>query len=457
MRLWILLWTLWLPAWAWSQAALPPLTLEAAVERALEVDPRLQARRQEVARAQALLAEVDGHLGPLVDTNLFLGVSPAVSGSPFDSEPCGGSGNPPCRLRRDRYDLSEGLSPWIYTQFALIKPLSTFGKVERYRRAAEANVAVREAGVRLTRGEIRLQVGQAYYGYLAARDAEAFLADALRRIQGAERLIQRWLEEGEGEASPADLYAVQAGAALVEGYRAQAQGLKAVAESALRLLVRLPESAPVELAESRLQPLPPPEAALAQLRETALERRPEMEQLRQGLKARRALVEARKLAHRPNLYVGLVGTLSHSPGRESLDNPYVYDPFNDYGLTPVVGLKWDWQPLVQRARVAQARAELEALVAEGEFARRGIPFQVAEQYHQAQAAYQAQARLAQGARAARRWLVAAYSDFEAGLSPADKLATAFQTYVFAYNEYLQTVYRYNVHRLRLEQVTGAYP
>ncbi len=441
-----------LPAWGSG------LTLEAAMERAVAVDPRLEVRRQEVAHARALLQEVEGQLGPRMDLDAFVGLSPAVSGSPFEAEPCGGSGQSPCRLRRDRYSLEEGLSPWLFTQFTLVKPLYTFGKLEQYRDAALANIRVRDAAVRLTRGEIRLQVGQAYYGYLAAVTAAAFLEDAEGRIQRAERLIEGWLEEGEGEASPADLYAIQTGKAVVAAYRAQAQGMRQVAEKALRLLVQLPEERPLVLAETRLRPLgPPPEEPLDRLTHEALEQRPEMTQLEQGQRARRALMRAKKLDHRPNLYLGVVGAFSFSPARERLNNPYVYDPFNDYGLTPVVGIQWQWRPEIQQAKVEQARSELDSLIAQGEFARRGIPFQVAEQYHQAHAAHQELSQLEQGARAARRWLVAAYSDFEAGVESADKLATAFQAYLLAYSQYLQAVYRYNVHRLRLDQVIGAYP
>jgi len=450
------LWLLLL-CWPLTLWAAEPLTLEEAVARALEVDPRLEVRRQEVAKARALVAEVDGQLGARADFNGFVGLSPAVEGGPFTAEPCGGAGNPPCTLRRDRYSLEQGLSPWLYTQFTIVKPVTTFGKADAYRAAARANVRVKSEALRLTRGEIRLQVGQAYFGYLAARDSAAFLRDARRRVEKAERLIQRWLDTGEGEATPADLYAIQAGGAVVEGYLAEAEGLQRVAEAALRLLVRLPEEADLSLADRRLSPLPPPAEALDALRRRALRERPEMVQLEAGLEARRALVKANKLVHRPNLYIGVAGTLSHSPGRDSLDNPYVYDPFNDYGMTPVVGLQWHWQPELQKAKVDQARAELEALIAQGEFARRGIPFEVAEQYHQAEATRRAMERLEAGARAARRWLVATYTEFEAGLKPADKLATAFQGYVLAYSQYLQTVYRYNMHRLRLDQVTGAYP
>ena len=130
------------------------------------------------------------------------------------------------------------------------------------------------------------------------------------------------------------------------------------------------------------------------------------------------------------------------------------DPFNDYGLSPVIGLKWDWTGGVQSAQVAQAEAELNALIAKAAYAREGIPFQVAEQYHQVQAYHDAVAHMADASRSARRWMIASFADFEAGQTAGDKVVTAFQGYVLAHTQYLQTVFDYNMHVAQLLHVTG---
>ena len=124
------------------------------------------------------------------------------------------------------------------------------------------------------------------------------------------------------------------------------------------------------------------------------------------------------------------------------------------GLTPIVGLKWDWTGGVQAAQVAQAEAELNALIAKAAQAREGIPFQVAEQYHQVNAYHDAVAHMADASRSARRWMIASFADFEAGQEKGDKVVTAFQGYVLAHTQYLQTVFDYNMHVAQLLRVTG---
>ena len=60
------------------------------------------------------------------------------------------------------------------------------------------------------------------------------------------------------------------------------------------------------------------------------------------------------------------------------------------------------------------------------------------------------------AKAARRWMIAAYADFEAGLEEADKILTAMQVYVLAYAEYVKIVNDYNNHVSKLKSASGVF-
>ena len=186
----------------------------------------------------------------------------------------------------------------------------------------------------------------------------------------------------------------------------------------------------------------------------ALENRVEFRQVEAGLAARRALVEASRADKKPIVFAGIAGSLAYAPNRNQLDNPHIFDPFNHVALSPLIGLKWEWEPGAQPARVAQAQAELEALVHTASFARNGIPFQVREQYYTVQAKYKSIKAMRSSAKAARRWMIAAYSDFEAGLEEADKILTALQVYVLAYAEYLKVVNDFNNHVSKLKSVSG---
>ena len=53
-------------------------------------------------------------------------------------------------------------------------------------------------------------------------------------------------------------------------------------------------------------------------------------------------------------------------------------------------------------------------------------------------------------------MIAAYTDFEAGLEDAEKILTAMQAYVLAYADYVRIVNDYNNHVSKLNSVSGVY-
>ncbi len=441
-------------AFATSRILAETVDLPGAIDRALQNDPRISELQYFVEHARALKKEAEGNRSLQVSANTFLGFSPALEGGIFRNE-CGNGQT--CELRRDRYKiLDSGLSPWWYLQLGVIKPLNTFGKIENFIVAAENNIRLKEQDVRLQRGDTIVNVKQAYYGYLAARNSHLFLDDVASRIESALETAQINLEEERGDVTQADIYALESALGLANSYVRKATALETVAIEGLKVLLGLDLSAPLELADKNLKPVPMPETTLEDLKQTAMESRPEVLQLRHGLQARKALVKANKAMKKPNVYAGFVGSVSYSPLRDRVDNPHIYDPFNDIGATPVIGVKWDWEIGVQNARVQQAQAELSALMEKKRFAQRGIPYEVSEAYARAKAQFASLQDLKKSAKAARRWMISRYTDYQAGLVPVDKLISAFQAYVMSYTDYLQTVYGYNMQVAQLQKASGDY-
>ena len=54
------------------------------------------------------------------------------------------------------------------------------------------------------------------------------------------------------------------------------------------------------------------------------------------------------------------------------------------------------------------------------------------------------------------WMIASYSDFEAGLREADDIINSLQVYVLAYAEYLRAVNDYNNIVFKLQSVSGVF-
>jgi outer membrane protein TolC len=223
----------------------------------------------------------------------------------------------------------------------------------------------------------------------------------------------------------------------------------------LRLLTGR-EDEVIELADRRIRPVELPQQSLEEWIQLALVNRAEFKQVEAGLAARRALVEATRADKKPIVYAGVAGSLAYSPERDRLDNPYIYDPFNHYAMSPLIGMRWQWEQGALPGRVAQAQADLDALVEKASFARVGIPFQVREQYYLMQAKHKSIASMRSSTRAARRWMIASYSDFEAGLEEADDVINALQVYVLAYAEYLRAVNDFNYIVSKLKSVSGVF-
>ncbi|MEW5823803.1 MAG: TolC family protein [Pseudomonadota bacterium] len=431
------------------------LSLQQATELALSADPRIKEREALADVAQGLIDEAQGHAGWKLDANVFVGVSPALEGGPFKDGAFSCGNGTPCEFRDDAYKLSDGLSPMIGFEAKLIKPLYTFGKIERYSEAAQYNKQVKEGDIQLARGEVWLQVRRAYYGYLTARDTRYLLEDVHAQVNRALEIARRGVEEGQMRV--ADQYALESGLALVNHYLAKARAVENVARDGLKTLIGRPLNASVEVEQAHITPLPMPGGALAELAERALKQRPEMGQVQAGMAGLRAYADARRAEQRPDIYAGLVTLGTYSPGRETLKNSYIYDPFNFVAATPVVGIRWQWQEGVQNARISQAEAELRAVTEKQNFARQGIPFQVAEAYHYMVGMHESVDQLGQGAAAARRWMLGNFLDFEAGLIEGAKVIDALKAYAGMQADYLSTLNDYNMQVSVLQHAIGEYP
>ena len=446
--------------WAWlaisfcsGVQAQEKLGLEQAIALAMAYDARIDEKEAFVRKAQGLLQEAKGSEGLRYSVDSFLALTTGVEGGFYEGGANSCSSN--CQPRDDLYDFNDGLSLWAGLTFSIVKPLATFGRLENYQEAAQNNITVKQQDVTLQRDEVALQVVKAYYGYLTARDSRLLLEDTRKRLTSALDLVNEWLAQGDGAAKLSDKYALESAVGLIDNYLSESASLESIAMAGLKLLTGRQEDV-IELEDRRIQPVDLPQQSLEDWIQLAMANRAEFKQVEAGLTARRALVEATRADKKPIVFAGVAGTLAYAPGRDHLDNPHIYDPFNHYAMSPLIGMRWQWEQGALPGRVAQAQADLDALVDKASFARVGIPFQVREQYFKLQAKYKSISSMRSSTRAARRWMIASYSDFEAGLEEADKIINALQVYVLAYAEYLRAVNDFNYTVSKLKSVSGVF-
>lgn len=431
------------------------VNLQQATEMAMNADPRIAEQRANVAAAQALIQRVEGEGGIRASVNLFTALAPRAQNGIFTNGtntcPAGQS----CTLRAGGNTINDGITVMSGITASIIKPLYTFGKIENYKTAAQYNKQIKADQVALAKGDTWLTVRRAYYGYLTARDTRRFLMGVRNQLAESEQPLQKRADDGRG--SLRDVYALENGLGQLDRYIAESEGVEKIALDGLKTIIGVPIHDPLTVADDHIAPVTLPAGSLKKFANQALLDRPEMHMAESGLSAMRSYVEARKAERYPNIYAGVVASGVFTPGRDRINNPYIYDPLNQALVTPVLGIKWDFNPGVLSANISGAEAELQGVVAKAQLAQVGIPYQVAEAYHTAHALNAEIAALDKARVAAKRWMISSFLDFQAGLIDGGKLAEAVKANTATQVDYLRAVNDFNMQVAQLKIATGDYP
>ena len=197
--------------------------------------------------------------------------------------------------------------------FVITQPLYTFGKISNRQDAAVYGVEAQKIARLKKHNEVVLNVKELYYAYLIARqgkgasaDAEAFIKDARDRVK---RLIELKAKNVEGS----DLYRLEAYQAGIKAFQAKAESGAKVAYAALKQAIAYPDGKEFRLDKEELSRDAKPLASQEVYIQRALSDRPELAQLKQGISARMAMVEAAKADLYPTVFAAAIGHLAGAP------------------------------------------------------------------------------------------------------------------------------------------------
>ena len=430
-------------------AETPVLTLKQLTAMALDYSHEVKATKSEVTLAQEQKNEVHGHRWPQFDALATGGVVPNARRGEVRTV-----GEGKTLFYPDPKDKIHGVNIFGNLTFSLIQPLYTFGKIAYREEAAAKNVEVKKAGVDLKKGEVMVQVAQAYYGLILANQGKEAVADARTYLRDARERITRLLRVNSPNVKESDQYRLAMYEGGVEKFAAQADEGSKVAYQALKALVGYGPNQDFQVPQELPAPTAP--SGLDSYIRTALELRPEFTQLKSGLVARQLLVDAAKADRYPSFFFAVVGQVAGAPGRKYNPDPYTNDFFNDYGALPMLGAKWHFDFGILKAKIGQARAELEQLRHTEKHALMGIPVEVAKDYGKVQENYKGSVGMEKAYVNARRWLVTSFSNFDMGLGKMEDIFQAFERYGAFRGDFLMALYEYNLAVAELDKSSGAF-
>jgi outer membrane protein len=420
------------------------VSVDEAVRRGLELSAELKEARAGIDLSRSKQAQAEAAKWAQLEANIFGGPSP-------ESDLRSSSG-----IIDSKSTASNPVINGVFAraQIALIQPLYTFGKISAFREAAARGVEVSTAAVDQKASEIALQIKQFYYGYLLAKELREFVDGIRDELKKALEKAERQVEAGSPAATLTDVFKLRAFLAQVDKNVDEAQEGFKLAQRALRTTLRVEEDVEFEAADEMLTPVTLDLRKVEEYLRQAKELRPEFAQLKAGIKAREALVEAAVADLYPTLYAAAIADVAESSNRDLSNVPIITDPLQHYQAGIVLGLRWHFDFGITRGKIDEARAEYAQLLHKQDFAEHGIPLQVRKAYLELEKAQQDIETTQRGYRDARRWLVTAVANFDLGVGDAKELADALETYARLRADNFRAIFNQRMALANLAFATG---
>lgn len=428
--------------WA-ADVGVTKMGLRACIEKALKVAPEQGEAQADIELATSKLDEAKAYRYPQIEARGLLGPAPRARGNQISSP--------------DGNDDTDHPTWFARGDAMLIQPLYTFGKISENMKAATHGIEVDRAKKEQSRNEVALKVKEYYYGILLARELKEVVLEVKESLEKARDKAGKLLEAGSANVEQLDIYKLDAFHGEVDKYLAEAVKGETLALSALKTRLGLSTIAPIDIDAERLTLDEEKVLDYDTYVTQASDRRPEYRQVREGLKAREALVEAAKANYYPDLFVAGLLSAAYSPGRDRVDNPWIADEFNHFWAGAALGVRWKIDFGITKAKVAAETAQYNRLLSTKEYAEANIPLQIKKFYLELKEADKSVTATKEAYSNAKKWAVAAIANFDFGIGPAKEIFDSLQNYARMRAGYFQAIYNYNLAVANLSYATGAEP
>ncbi len=416
------------------------LSLSDATARAVAASAEIRQMQEGVAAAEAKKDQADAGRFPQLSFTAVLGPSARARGDVVSS---------PDSTRKPVVN-----NVFTREDVHLIQPLYTFGKLTNLREAASQGIQVERARVEEKRGDVVLRVKEAYYGLLLARELRGLLVEIQEQLDKAQSKVERQLAASAPGVDEVDLHKLRTFGGELRKNQAEVERGQQLALSGLRTLLNLLPDQTIEPAAQALEAdprAPGPEGG--QVAE-ALRLRPEMTQVEAGLRATQALVEVERSSYYPQFFLAVEGAFARAGNRTFQTNPFVTDPTNTQYVVPLLGLKLDIDFGITAGKVRAAMAEHRKIQETRTVAERGIPFQVRKALLELTEARKSVASTEDAYTNAKKWLVAASSNFDLGVGEAKEVADALVAFARLRADNYRAMYNVNLALANLDHATG---
>lgn len=413
--------------------------LEECIKKALDISPEIMESKYEedVYRAKKLQAE--SYAYPQIEILAAFGPSPDAKKEDI--------------LRTDKEsNRINGL--FGRAEVTLIQPIYTFGKIESYKEAAKRGINVSYAGTKRKRLDVILRTKEFYYSLLLAKDLRNLIHEIRDELIDSIKKAEKHIELESPWADEANLYKLRSFLGVVEKNLNEVEKGITLSKDALLTSMGLQKDIDFDIPEESLKEVNVPSDIISRAIEKTKLLNPEFIKIKEGIEARRLLIDAEKSNLYPQFFLGLKGSIAGSTNRDKIDNPYIPDYFNHATVALFLGLKWSLDFGVTEGKIKESEAEYKKLIEKKRYVDEAIPFQIRKMLTDMEEAKKNIKELDTAYKNARKWLITAILNFDIGVGDAKEIGEAATIYAQTKADYLRSVFNYNMSYANLLHVSG---
>ncbi|MGB4598826.1 MAG: TolC family protein [Trichlorobacter sp.] len=422
------------------------LDLDECIRTALKSAPEIGEAQADLELTSSKLQEAKSYRYPQMDLLALFGPAPGAKRE--DISPV---------VNTDKSFSVKEMTWFTSADLLITQPLWTFGKISENMKAATHGIEVDKAKKQQKANEIALEVKKYYYGVLLAREMKGVLNELQDYIDTGKKKVRQLIENEVPSGDEIDLYKLDAYAGSINKFMEEAKKGEQLALAALKARLNLGDNMDVEVATERLTMDSEPAGDIETFIERSRLQRPEFKQLKEGLAARTALVDAAKANYYPDVFLAGVISWAYADKRDRIDNPYISDRFQHAYGGVALGLKWHLDFGIIGSRVAAEQAQLNRLQSTNSYAEAFIPLQIRKAWLEMKEAEKVVTVTHDAYKSAKKWGAAALANFDFGIGNPRDVFEAAEIYGKMKGDHYQAIYNYKLAKANLDHAIGELP
>ena len=422
------------------------LDLDECIRTALKSAPEIGEAQADLELTSSKLQEAKSYRYPQRDLLALFGPAPGAKRE--DISPV---------VNTDKSFSVKEMTWFTSADLLITQPLWTFGKISENMKAATHGIEVDKAKKQQKANEIALEVKKYYYGVLLAREMKGVLNELQDYIETGKKKVRQLIENEVPSGDEIDLYKLDAYAGSINKFMEEAKKGEQLALAALKARLNLGDNMDVEVATERLTMDSEPAGDIETFIERSRLQRPEFKQLKEGLAARTALVDAAKANYYPDVFLAGVISWAYADKRDRIDNPYISDRFQHAYGGVALGLKWHLDFGIIGSRVAAEQAQLNRLQSTNSYAEAFIPLQIRKAWLEMKEAEKVVTVTHDAYKSAKKWGAAALANFDFGIGNPRDVFEAAEIYGKMKGDHYQAIYNYKLAKANLDHAIGELP